>query len=173
MKNLHIIKLGGMLTLVSFLFLPVAGCGSLTFSGIDLMKMDSISVTVRIFAILAMLCALVIVFVPDKTVVFFSAIGGFIALLIAYFSVKSKMDTGDSFGISNAFELKSGSYLSIIGLVVSAVASKSKNELLGSQPAGTPGTGTMNEQAPNFCPSCGTKTADVKPAFCANCGAKL
>ena len=133
MKNIHIIKLGGLVVLVCFLFLPIAGCGSMTISGFDLFKMKDISATVKIFAGLAMLCAAVVVFLPDKSLVFFSAIGGIITLIIAYLIAKGKMSSGDDLGMSNAIDLKSGSYLSLIGFALSAVVSKVKNELFPSQ----------------------------------------
>ena len=133
MKNLHIIKLGGLVVLVCFLFLPVAGCGSVTISGFDLFKMKDISATVKIFAGIAMLCAAVILFLPNKSLIFFTAIGGIISLVIAYLIAKGKMSSGNDFGMSNAIDLKSGSYLSLIGFSISAVVSKVKNELFPSQ----------------------------------------
>ena len=133
MKNLHIIKLGGLVVLVCFLFLPVAGCGSVTISGFDLFKMKDISATVKIFAGIAMLCAAVVLFLPNKSLVFFIAIGGIISLVIAYLIAKGKMSSGNDFGVTNAIDLKSGSYLSIIGFAVSAIVSKIKNELFPTQ----------------------------------------
>ena len=135
MKNAHILKLSGMLAIVSFLFLPVAGCGSMTISGIDLIKMEDISVTVKLFAILALVCAVGIIFLQDKTLIFFSAIGGFISLIIAYLIAKGKMSSGNDLGISDAIDLKSGSYLSMLGFAISAVLSKVKNELFASEPS--------------------------------------
>jgi hypothetical protein len=133
MKNIHIIKLAGIFTLICFLFLPVAGCGSMTISGFDLMKMKDVSTSVKLFAGLAMLFATAIIFIPDKTLLFFCAIGGFISLIIAYLVAKGKLSSGNDFGISDAIDLKSGSYLSMIGFAVSAIVSKIKNELFPNQ----------------------------------------
>jgi hypothetical protein len=134
MKNVHIMKLGAIVTLVSFLFLPVAGCGSMTVSGFDVFKMNDISAGVKIFAGIAMILALAILFVPNKSYVFFSGIAGIVSLVIAYMIAKGKMSSGNDFGMSDAIDLKSGSYLSMIGFAVSAVVSKMKNEIFSSPP---------------------------------------
>ena len=147
MKNIHIIKLGGLVVLVCFLFLPVAGCGSMTISGIDLFKMNDISATVKIFAGLAMLCAVAILFLPDKSLIFFSAIGGLISLIVAYLIAKGKMSSGDNLGMSNAIDLKSGSYLSMIGFAISAVVSKIRNDLFPSQQNSPPSQNKDNDNS--------------------------
>ncbi|MEI7660575.1 MAG: hypothetical protein WCK34_00175 [Bacteroidota bacterium] len=134
MKNVHIIKLAGLMALVCFLFFPVIGCGTLTISGFDVIRQDSIGTGVKMFVIIAMLCAIAVIFVPNKVLVFFASAGGIVSLAIAYLIAKGKMSSGDEFGISNAIELKSGSYLSMLGFIFSAVASKAKKELLGGQP---------------------------------------
>jgi len=141
MKNIHIIKLGGMLAIICFLFLPVAGCGSMTISGVDLFTTEDISVTVKIFSVLAMLCAVAIIFIPDKTLTFIGAIGGFASLIIAFLIAKGKMSSGNDLGVSEAIDLKSGSYLSMFGFIVSAVVSKLKNEMFSEQ--------TTNQNPPN------------------------
>jgi len=173
MKNAHLIKLGGMLAIVCFLFLPVAGCGSMTITGIDLIKMKDIDASVKLFAVLAMLCAVAIIFLPDKTLAFFSAVGGLISLLIAYLVMKGKMSSGDDFGMSNAIELKSGSYLSMLGFLISAAVSKVKNEFI-SIPPSTPRVENNNQSKPlNFCHFCGKMIESGKSQYCEHCGVKL
>lgn len=173
MKNAHIIKLGGMLAIVCFLFLPVAGCGSMTITGIDLVKMKDIDASVKLFAVLAMLCAIAIIILPDKTLAFFSAIGGLISLLIAFLIMKGKMSSGNDFGMSNAIELKSGSYLSMLGFIISAAVSKVKNEII-SNPTSNPLVENNNQSGPlNFCHSCGKMIENGKSQYCENCGVKL
>ena len=147
MKNIHIIKLGGLVVLVCFLFLPVAGCGSMTISGIDLFKMKDISASVKIFAGLAMLCATAILFLPDKSLIFFSAIGGLISLIVAYLIAKGKMSSGDNLGMANAIDLKSGSYLSMIGFAISAVVSKIRNDLFPNQQNSPPSQNKDNDNS--------------------------
>ena len=134
MKNVHIIKLAGLMALVCFLFFPVIGCGSLTISGFDVIRQENIGTAVKVFVIIAMMCAIAVIFLPNKVFVFFVSVGGIVSLLIAYLVTKGKMSSGDEFGISNAIELKSGSYLSMVGFIISAVVSKAKRELLGGQP---------------------------------------
>ena len=133
MKNSYIIKIGGILAIISFLFFPVAGCGGMTMNGIDVMKMSEISIAVKIFAIVAMLCAVAIIFMQDKISVFFSAIGGFVSLIIAYFIAKGKMSSGHDFGMSDAIELKSGSYFSMLGFIISGVISRIEKEIFTNQ----------------------------------------
>ena len=110
----------------------------MTISGFDLIKMNDVSASVKIFSILALLFALAIVFIPKKSMIFFSSIGGLVSLLIAYIIVKGNMHSGNDFGMSDAIELKSGSYLSVIGFLVSAFLSKMKNELFQNQQVNPP-----------------------------------
>lgn len=173
MKNVHIMKIGGMVAIVCFLFLPVAGCGPQTINGVDLLKMDDIDISVKIFAVLAMVMALGIIFLQDKLQVFFSAIAGLIALVVAYLIAKSKMHSGNDFGMADAIELKSGSYLSMLGFIISAVVSKTKNELLGDQQLNFSPSNQNNKKQSNFCASCGKKVEDSETQFCENCGSKL
>ena len=170
MKNAHIIKLGGMLAIVCFLFMPVAGCGSVTISGIDLIQMKDISVSVKLFAILAMICAICIIFLQDKTLAFFSAIGGFASLIIAFLIIKGKMSSGSDFGASNAIEFKSGSYLSLLGFGISAIVSKVENEILNKPTVNSSITSSIDSK---FCSSCGKKVEDKSAKFCDKCGAKF
>jgi hypothetical protein len=162
-----------MLAIVCFLFLPVAGCGSMTITGIDLIKMKDIDASVKLFAVIAMLCAVAIIFIPDKTLAFFNAVGGLISLLIAYLVMKGKMSSGDDFGMSNAIELKSGSYLSMLGFLISAVVSKVKNEFI-SIPISDPQIVNNNQsKTSNFCHSCGKVIENGKSLYCEHCGVKL
>jgi hypothetical protein len=129
MKNIHIMRLCGLAVLICFLFMPVAGCGALNITGLDLIKMKDVSAGIKIFSVIALLFAVAIVFLPDKTKSFFCSIGGLVSLLIAYFIAKGKMSSGNDFGMSDAIDLKSGSYLSFLGFAATAVIAKIKNEL--------------------------------------------
>jgi hypothetical protein len=173
MKNIHITKFGAMMAIVCFLFLPIAGCGSMTFTGVDFFKMGEIDTSVKLFAALAMIFAVVIIFLKDKFQIFSSAIAGLALLVIAYMVAKGKMHSGDSFGMSNGIELKSGSYLSMIGFIISAVVSKTKNEILGDQRSShSSSTPNKNKQS-KFCSSCGMQIDDNEMQFCKKCGTKL
>lgn len=167
MKNAYIIKLAGMLAMVSFIFFPVAGCGSYTINGIDLIKMDDVDNSVKVVAVLGMLCAVGVILFQDKLQAFYSAIAGMVLLVIAYLIVKSKMHSG----MSDAIELKPGAYLTMLGFIIAAVVSKSKNEILGDQ-LSNDSEQNKDKQA-NFCPSCGSKIGDKETKFCDNCGTKL
>jgi hypothetical protein len=163
MKNVHIIKILGMVTIVSFFFFPVAGCGGMTASGLDLIKMKDLDNSVKLFAILGMVCAVGLIFLQDKLQLFYSAIAGIVMLLIAYLIAKSKMNSD----IGNAIEMKSGAYFSMFGLIGSAIVSKVNNELLGDQPSNA-----RDERSSNFCQSCGEKN-EASAGFCGKCGTKL
>lgn len=139
MKNTHIMKLGGMIAVVCFLFLPVAGCGSMNVNGIDLIQMKDFNTEVKLLIVLSMLCGLGIVFLKDKTAVFFSSLWGIVSLIISYTITKGKMNSNNDFGMTDFIELKSGSYFSILGFIISGVFSRIENEIFPNQsPSGTP-----------------------------------
>lgn len=169
MKNSYIIKLAGMFAMVSFLFFPVAGCGPMNITGIDLIKMNDVDNSVKIFAVLGMLCAVGILLFQDKLQVFFSAIAGIGSLVIAFLIVKSKMHSGMSDGI----EIKSGAYLSLLGFIVSAIVSRIENEILVDQRLNGSSSNLNKGKQANFCPSCGVKIEDNETIYCDNCGMKI
>jgi uncharacterized paraquat-inducible protein A len=87
--------------------------------------------------------------------------------------MKGKMSSGNDFGMSNAIELKSGSYLSMLGFIISAAVSKVKNELI-INPSSNPLVENNNQSKPlNFCHSCGKMIENSKSQYCENCGVKL
>jgi hypothetical protein len=126
-------KFGGMLAVVCFLFFPVAGCGSMSVSGVDLIQMNDFSTSVKILIVLSMLCGIGIIFLKDKTSVFLSSLWGILSLIIAYTIAKWKMSSKDDFGMSEFIELKSGSYFSILGFIISGIFSKIENEIFPDQ----------------------------------------
>lgn len=133
MGNNQLLKLCGAISIVCFLFFPVAGCGSITFTGIDLFNSNDMSTSIKLLLGLSMICALGIIFLKDKVQIFFSAIAGLALLIIAYFVTKSKIREGGNFGIEDAIKVKSGAYLSMLGFLASAIIAKAKNELLKNQ----------------------------------------
>jgi hypothetical protein len=173
MKNTHFIKLGGLMALVGFLFLPVAGCGPMNISGMDFMKDQSFEISTKLIIGVAMLCALIMIFAPDKVLVFICSIAGLISLIIAYFVTTSKMGSGNDFGMSDAIELKSGAYVSIFGYIISAIASQSKNELLDNQIINVTVSKEVNDKQFRFCQSCGNKISDSNAKFCLQCGSLI
>lgn len=142
MNNNQIIKLSGALAFVSFMFFPIAGCGNFNFSGMDLITGDDVNFFIRILCIGVPACALTIILIKEKLKIFYGALAGIILLFIIYFSFQSELKSklkNDEFGISNAFQqsikLKSGSYLCMIGFIISAFVSKAKKELLTVDPS--------------------------------------
>lgn len=122
-----LIKICGLMALAGFLFLPVAGGGGISVIGYDLMGMNEISDTVILFAGIAMICALIIIFVPDKAATFFCSLGGIASLLIAFLIITNETNSADKFGISGSIDLDLGSYVSMLGFIISGILSVVRN----------------------------------------------
>jgi hypothetical protein len=133
MKNNHLVKVGGIVAIVGFLFLPIAGCGDMTLKGMDLFGSGDVSLIVKILAGLAMAGALLVIITKSRTISFMGSILGIACLLVAYFIAKKEMGSDDELGISEAIKLKSGSYVSILGFILAAFVSRSKKELLTNE----------------------------------------
>jgi hypothetical protein len=172
-KNAHLIKLGGIIALISFLFMPVAGCGGMNITGTDLFSMNGVEDSVKIFAGLAMLCALAMIFIPNTILTLASSIVGIISLVLTFMIVKGKMHSGNDFGMSNGVELKSGSYLSILSFIFSAIVSALNKEIFPDQQVNRRPPNQDNPISVNFCRSCGGKVANNNDQFCDKCGSKL
>jgi len=164
MKNAHLIKIGGIMALVCFLFMPVAGCGGYNISGTDLIQAKGIDDTVKVFCVISMICAVFMIFLPDKLLTFVMSIGGFVTLIIAYLIIKDKA--------GNQIEIKAGSYLSLLAFMASAVVSRLDKEIFNPQPTELPPP-PNNDFRVKFCSSCGKQAEDIKSIFCENCGAKF
>jgi len=152
MSNSNIIKLAGILALISMLFLPMAGCGTLTFSGLDIIKNNDTDGTIRILLIAAIVAAVLVIILKSRPQIIFASIVGIVLLVIAYIYMKSNLKPkGDLGGELNNFnlgdlnnlsggdiiELKSGSYLAVISFLISAFVARSKKELVAPQTTAT------------------------------------
>ena len=128
MRTNHLIKLGGAFAIVSFLFFPVAGCGDNSFSGIDIMKDNSISSFGKLLSALIVLAGIAVLFSKKRKNVFYASITGLILMFILLYPVifwpKKEVE-----GIDLTMKLKSGSYLCILGFIISAILSKVDKEL--------------------------------------------
>ena len=112
MTNSNIIKLAGILAVISMLFLPMAGCGTFTFSGLDIIKssgtesvsgkvagdifgMDSKAPatdnTIKILLIAAVVMGVLVIVLKRKGQVFFASIVGLLLLVGAYIYMKSNL----------------------------------------------------------------------------------
>ncbi len=134
MKNNIIIKISGVLAIVSILFFPIAGCGPINITGIDFFQAQEIDVVIKLIVGCSLLAAVAVIILKDQNQTFVAAIVGLILLVAAYFVAKSKMkpNGNDFMDMSGAITLKSGAYLSVIGFVVAAIVSKLNHEVLGN-----------------------------------------
>ena len=120
MTNSNIIKLAGILAVISMLFLPMAGCGTFTFSGLDIIKSsgtESVSDkvagnvfgvdtpaptsdnTIKILLIAAVVMGVLVIILKRKSQVFFASIVGIVLLVGAYVYMKSSLSAkGNSMG---------------------------------------------------------------------------
>ena len=152
MTNSNIIKLAGILALISMLFLPLAGCGTITFSGLDIIKSDDTDSTIKILLIAAIVAGILVIVLKSKGKIFLSSIVGIVLLVISYIYMKSNLNPKDDvigglndlstsgnnlFGMdaSDIIELKAGSYLAVISFLVVAFIARSKKELMAPQSA--------------------------------------
>ena len=124
-----IIKICGLMALVGFLFMPVAGGGGVTVIGYDLMGMNEISDTVILFAGIAMICAFIIIFVKDKVATFFCSLGGIASLIIAFLIITNETKSANKFGISSSIDLDLGSYISMLGFIISGILSLKRSNI--------------------------------------------
>lgn len=108
-------KIGGALSIVSLLVLPLVGCTNqaMTWSSLDLLSDKSIGINIKVMLIIALLFAIVALLVNAKWALLVSGIGGLGTLLTAYIIFKQEFK-----GFSSAFELKTGGYLAIIGFIL-------------------------------------------------------
>lgn len=142
MKNSYIMKLGGLITLVCYLLLPATGKdASHMLNGIDLLSMKDTGIPFKFITGFALLCAITIIFLPNRVVVFFTAIVGFISLLIAFFLISNKLfifsspgEISTTYTIINGIGFKHLIHLSIFGFVISAIFSRLKEELFFQKP---------------------------------------
>lgn len=111
MTNSNIIKLAGILAVISMLFLPMAGCGTFTVTGLDIIKDSnpepvSQSVyslfddtkktsvgdsTIKILLIAAVVMGVLVIVLKRKSQVFLASVVGLLLLVGAYIYMKSSL----------------------------------------------------------------------------------
>lgn len=104
-------RIGGILAIVSLTVLPLAGCGSSTLSGIDILTVESleISIGIKILLVVAMFCAIGALIVKSQASFLASGLVGLGSLLASYLILRQEF--------SNIIEMKMGGYLSVIGFI--------------------------------------------------------
>lgn len=111
MRNYHwMAKMGGMVAIASILFLPMAGCGLYNVTGIDMFTSKEISVIVKIFLAISLMCAASVIFLKAAIPILASGVAGLAALIIAYLIAKS--------AASVSVELKAGAYFAIVSFII-------------------------------------------------------
>ena len=103
-------KMGGMVAIASILFLPLAGCGIHVVTGTGMFASPDISVIVKIFLSVALLCAASVIFLKAAIPILASGATGLAALITAYLIAKS--------AASVSVELKAGAYFAMISFIL-------------------------------------------------------
>lgn len=118
-------KAGGILALISLLFLPLGGCEGITLTGIDALKYSDVSQTIKVMLIFSMACA-VLTFAVKSAEAYFTTGGvGVGSLLLAYMIARQDVPV----------DLKAGGYLAILGFgLVLIEGLMTNNSLLDSEP---------------------------------------
>ena len=111
MRNYHwMAKMGGMVAIASILFLPLAGCGIHVVTGIGMFASPDISVIVKIFLSVSLVCAASVIFLKAAIPILASGATGLAALITAYLIAKS--------AASVSVELKAGAYFAMISFIL-------------------------------------------------------
>jgi hypothetical protein len=103
-------KMGGMVAIASILFLPLAGCGSHTVTGIDMFKSKDIGVIDKMFLIISLICAASAIFLKAAIPILASGVVGLVTLIISYLIAKS--------AASVSIELKVGAYFALVSFMI-------------------------------------------------------
>ena len=103
-------KMGGMVAIASILFLPLAGCGIHVVTGIGMFASPDISVIVKIFLSVSLVCAASVIFLKAAIPILASGATGLAALITAYLIAKS--------AASVSVELKAGAYFAMISFIL-------------------------------------------------------
>lgn len=103
-------KMGGIVAIAAILFLPLAGCGSQTVSGIDMFKSKNIGVIDKMFLVISLLCAASAIFLKAAIPILASGAVGLVTLIVSYLIAKS--------AASVPIELKVGAYFAIVSFMI-------------------------------------------------------
>ncbi|PQJ12993.1 hypothetical protein CJD36_004410 [Flavipsychrobacter stenotrophus] len=104
--------MGGVIAIVSILFLPIIGCGGDTITGVGIFKSNQVSSEIKLFIGIAVLMGLVLIFLRKYLVAAITGIAGLVSLLIAYSIAHSKIA---------GIELKFGAFFAMIGFAISSL----------------------------------------------------
>jgi hypothetical protein len=109
-KYKWLVKMGGIVAIAAILFLPMAGCGSQTVSGIDIFKSKDIGVIAKMFLVISLLCAASAIFLKAAIPILASGVVGLVTLIISYLIAKSTAPV--------SIELKVGAYFALISFMI-------------------------------------------------------
>lgn len=154
-------KIGGGLSLISLLFLPlIKGCGQ-TMTGVELLRADGVPGVIKLLIIVAILCAGSVFFLKTIPALFFSGGLGIGGLLAAYVQIERELVKPDIGGI-----------LAVIGfgLILAEAFFQSSNK--ESPPSNKESPPMTVEGPPDFCFYCGADNAE-KSRVCQKCGKGL
>lgn len=106
-----IAKLSGIVIVLSLIFLPIASCGEMTFTGLDVFSDGNIGAGIKILLGVSILFALVSLFLNKGQSLIWSGVIGLVSLAIGY--MKARHDV-------RVLSLDIGAYIAGIGFVVLA-----------------------------------------------------
>ena len=102
-------KMGGIVAIAAILFLPMAGCGMQSVTGIGILESKGIGLIDKMFLVISLICAASAIFLKAAIPILASGIVGLIALAISYLIAKN--------AASVPIELKAGAYFAIVSFI--------------------------------------------------------
>ncbi len=115
-------KVGGILSLLSIIFLPIAGCDQVGITGLEVLRAGDIGILIKALLVISISSAFISLFVKSYITLFACGGVGASGLLISYIMIRQKVPA----------ELKMGAYLALIGfglIAIEGFLSKQKMEM--------------------------------------------
>jgi len=109
-----LVKMGGIVAIAAILFLPMAGCGLHTVTGIAIFQSNGIGVMVKMFLAVSLICAVSAIFLKTAMPILTSGVVGLGTLIISYLIAKS--------AASVSIELKAGAYFAIVSFMIIVIS---------------------------------------------------
>ncbi len=98
-------KVGGVIALVSIVFLPIGGCGDIGLTGFEVLRDNDIPGLIKVLIGISILCAFIALFVKFYVGLVASGAIGITGLLTSYLIARKDIPV----------DLKAGAYLALIG----------------------------------------------------------
>jgi hypothetical protein len=105
--NLLIGRIGAVVALLAFLFLPIAGCQDIRMNAIEAIRSDDISEEIKVFIMIGIVCAVIGFVAKPAILCFLTGCGGIASILIGYAVARQDLPV----------KLMVGSYIAIAGFI--------------------------------------------------------